>query len=279
MLIGAKTPALFCTCNVHKGARGQPLAVQTPLGWALLGPWLSLSVFSNCSVNFVTFDHSLQSQISRLWETDFGNQTSIFDIPTSKEDRIAYGIMNNSVVAGHYQLPLPWKSGLELPIDSHVMAERRLSSLKKRLTLNTVLCNKYVDVMETYINKGYARRIPYNLLVTDNAKWYLPHHPILHPRKPNKVRVVFDCAAQHKGISLNDALYQGPVLTNSLVIVLIRFRENPITLVADIEQMFYQIKVDPIDCDTLRFLWWPSGNLTEPPVTYQMLFVWSYLFT
>ena len=53
--------------------------------------------------------------------------------------------------------------------------------------------------------------------------------------------------------------------------VLIRFRENPIALVADIEQMFYQIKVDPIDGDALRFLWWSSGNLTEPPVTYQML--------
>ena len=151
------------------------------------------------------------------------------------------------------------------------MAERRPSSLKKRLTLNTVLCNKYLDVLETFIGKGYARRVPYNLLVTNNAKWYLPHHPVLHPCKPNKVRVVFDCAAKHKGISLNDALYQGPVLTNSLVGVLIRFRENPIALVADIEQMFHQINVDTIDCDALRFLWWPSGNLTEPPVTYQTL--------
>ena len=173
LLIGANTPELFCKRNVCKGARGQPIAVQTLLGWSLLGPSLSLSAFSHCSVNFVTSDHSLQSQISRLWETDFGNQTSIFDIPTSKEDCIVYDIMNNfvKIVAGHYQLPLPWKSGLELPIDSHVMAERRLSSLKKRLTLNTVLCNKYLDVVETYISKGYARRVPYNHLVTNNAKW------------------------------------------------------------------------------------------------------------
>ena len=135
----------------------------------------------------------------------------------------------------------------------------------------TLLCNKYVDVMETYIREGYARQVPYNLLVTNNAKWYLSHHPVLHPHKPNKVRVVFNCAVKHKGISLNDALYQGPVLTNFLVGVLIRFQENPIALVADIKQMFHQIKVDPIDCDVLRFLWWPSGNLTEPPVTYQML--------
>ena len=273
LIIGAYVPELFCTSNVRKRARGQPIAVQTLLGWSLLGPSLSLSALSNCSVNFVTSDHSLHSQVSRLWDTDFGNQTSIFDILTLKEDRIAYDIMNNSVkiAVGHYQLPLPWKSGLELPTDSHVMAKRRLLSLKKRLTSNTVLCYKYVGVMETYSSKGYSRRVPYNLLVTNNAKWYLPHHPVLHPRKPNKVRVVFDCAEKLKGISINDALYQGPVLINSLVEVLIRFRENPIALVADIEQMFHQIKVDSIDCDALRFLWWPSGNLTEPPVTYQML--------
>ena len=156
---------------------------------------------------------------------------------------------------------------MELPTDNQVMAERRLSSLEKRLTSNAVLCNKYEDVVETYISKGHARRVSYNLLVTNNAKWYMPHHPFLHPCKPNKVRVVFDCAAKHTGISLNDALYQDPVLTKFLVGVLNCFRKNSIALVADIKQMFHEIKVDPINCDALRFLWRPNGNLTEPPVT------------
>ena len=73
LLIDANVPELFRMHNVCKGTRRQPIAVQTPLGWSLLGSSLFLSALSNCSANFVTSDHSLQSQISRLCEADFGN--------------------------------------------------------------------------------------------------------------------------------------------------------------------------------------------------------------
>ena len=53
--------------------------------------------------------------------------------------------------------------------------------------------------------------------------------------------------------------------------VLTRFLENNIALVADIEQMFYQVKVTSGDCDALRFLWWPNGNLTKVPEIYEMV--------
>ena len=266
-------PEVFCMRSVRKGTRGQPTAVEFPLGLSLLGSSLSFSASQNCSVNFVRTDIDLQSEINRLWKTDFGNETSVFDIPTFKEDRVAYNIMVNSVehVAEHYQLPLLWRPDTELPEDSYVMAQKRLNSLKKRPSSSTVLCNRYVDVLETYINKGHARRIPPNQLKGDDKQWYLPHHPVFNPKKPNKVRIVFDCAAKHRGLSLNEALYQGPVLTNSLVGVLIRFRENPIALVSDIEQMFHQIRVHPNDCDALRFLWWTNGNLAETPVPYQII--------
>ena len=35
-------------------------------------------------------------------------------------------------------------------------------------------------------------------------------------------------------------------------------------LMADIESMFYQVKVPEHNTDRLRFLWWPNDNLTEP---------------
>ena len=93
----------------------------------------------------------------------------------------------------------------------------------------------------------------------------------MHPNKPEKVRVVFDCAAEYQGTSLNQQLLQGPDLANPLVGVLIRFREEPIALVADIESMFHQIGVDPKDRDTLRFLWWENGDLREEPREYRMV--------
>ena len=43
-----------------------------------------------------------------------------------------------------------------------------------------------------------------------------------------------------------------------------------IAIVADIEAMFHQVKVEPKDCNALRFLWWDE-NIDKEPEDYQML--------
>ena len=94
---------------------------------------------------------------------------------------------------------------------------------------------------------------------------------MLNPQKPSKLRVLFDCAAKSKGVFLNDALMQVPDLVNSLIGVLIRFRKEQVAITADIESMFHQVRVDPLHCHPLRFLWWPQGDLSAPPEVHQML--------
>ena len=47
--------------------------------------------------------------------------------------------------------------------------------------------------------------------------------------------MVFVCAAKYDGMSLNSQLLQGPDLINSLVGVVIRFRQEQVALAADIE--------------------------------------------
>jgi len=107
--------------------------------------------------------------------------------------------------------------------------------------------------------------------VKDSPVWYLPHHPVFHPQKPGKARVVFDFAATFEGTSLNDQLLQGPYLPNELLGVVIRFQKEPIAMVADVEGMFYQVQVAPNECNALRFLWWPNDDLSKEPLDYQML--------
>ena len=78
-----------------------------------------------------------------------------------------------------------------------------------------------------------------------NRTWYLPHHPVINPKKPDKIRVVFDTTAKNKGQSLNSSLYTGPDLLNSSIGVLLRFRNNNILIVADVEAIFHQVRVKP----------------------------------
>ena len=56
--------------------------------------------------------------------------------------------------------------------------------------------------------------------------------------------------------------YKGPDLTNSLVGLLTRFRQETVALMADMEAMFHQVKVVPEECNALRFLWWQNRDLT-----------------
>ena len=72
---------------------------------------------------------------------------------------------------------------------------------------------------------------------------------------PKKIRVVFDVVVKDKRQSLNSSLCTGPDLLNSVIGVLIRFRKNDIAIVADVEAMFHQVRVKPLDCDSLQFLW------------------------
>ena len=85
--------------------------------------------------------------------------------------------------------------------------------------------------------------------------WYLPQHPVVNPNKPVKVRRVANAAAKFKGQSLNSNLITGPDLLKNLVGILLRFRENPVAILSDIEGMFMQIATRHEDQSALRFLW------------------------
>jgi len=112
------------------------------------------------------------------------------------------------------------------------MAEARLQHLKKLPELKV----KYSRVMEEYLNKGYAKELSNEEAATkSDITWYLPHHPVLNPNKPGKVRVVFDAAAKFAGVSLNDMLLEGPSAINDLTGVLLRFRQHEFAFTADIE--------------------------------------------
>ncbi|XP_072021571.1 uncharacterized protein [Amphiura filiformis] len=120
------------------------------------------------------------------------------------------------------------------------------------------------------INKEYAQKVPEEEEIGESGRtWYIPHHGVYHPRK-NKLRVVYDCAVNYMGHSLNKELLQGPDLTSSLVGVMLRFRQECIAVTADIESMFHQVQVPESDRNLLRFLWWPEGEVDKPLQTYRM---------
>ena len=270
LLIGNDVPEVLEPQEVIRCEGYGPYAVRTALGWTINGP-LNKRGSTTINANFIQTE-DLSRQFRDYCNLDFNDSTYDPNPSMSRNDIRALDIMKNSVkhVSGHYELSLPWKDNIPSLKSNKLQAENRLQLLKKRLSKQPDLHAKYNGFIKDLLNKNYAKKVSDEDLTRADA-WYLPHHPVFHPKKPGKVRVVFDCSAKYNGRSLNEELLQGPDLTNSLVGVLTRFREEKIAIMSDIEAMFYQVRVNPEDRNYLRFLWWPNGDLEEQPVDYQML--------
>ena len=282
LLIGQDVPAALTPIEVRTGAPGTPYAVKTLLGWTLNGPLGLAAEQQKASVNFVHADACLEQQVRQFWELEGGHLISD-EKAMSVNDKKAVECWDESLklADGHYELAIPFKVRPVVLPNNRSVAERRLNLLKRKLVADRKKYESYQRSIEEMIDKGYAVKVPDDELQrSDGAVWYLPHHGVTSEHKPDKLRVVFDCAARFKNVSLNEHILQGPDLTNKLVGVLMRFRQDSIALMADIESMFHQVHVTPRDRDVLRFLWWPGGDFGQEPEEYRMtvhLFggVWS----
>ena len=157
------------------------------------------------------------------------------EVGTSQEDERFLQILEEGakLVNGHYEIPLPFRRvDIQLP-NNKVQAEKRLASLKKKMARNNKFKDDYIEFVKELTSKGYAKES--SKVAELGHCWYLPHHGVYHPNKSGKIRVAFDLSAEHHGVSINKEMLPGPDLTNQIVGVFLRFREEPIAVTGDIE--------------------------------------------
>lgn len=66
-------------------------------------------------------------------------------------------------------------------------------------------------MIDDYVAKGFARTLKGSELKgTFRRNWYLPHHGVVNPWKPEKFRVVFDASDRYQGVALNEVLLKVP---------------------------------------------------------------------
>ena len=51
---------------------------------------------------------------------------------------------------------------------------------------------------------------------------------------------------------------------------MIRFHEEPVVIMGDIESMFFQVLVPVYDCSLLRFLWWANHGIMGTVEDFEM---------
>lgn len=238
-------PSLFSPCTKHFIVKESPVLCSADRGQTPND--LSLVTVS---------DDTLAPNLFETTPED--NERSL-----SIEDRAFLKIMDRELKrdrSNNWVVPLPFRSPRSRLPNNRDQALSRLYSLRRTLRKNPELRERFVNFMKELFVRGHAEEAP--PLNLGEECWYLPIFGVHHPQKPNQIRVVFDSSAQHKGVSLNGVLLTGPDMTNNLVGILIRFRQEPVAITADIEQMFYNFIVREDHQNYLRFLWFKNNDIS-----------------
>ena len=198
LLIGQDVPEALEPSEIRTGRGNGPCAATTKIGWTLNGPLGRHGCSDVRDVNFVRADEVLSQQFHHFMNFEFSESVSEAVSTMSRQDKQALNTYKESarLVDGHYQIAIPWKChSPDLP-NYKPLAEHRLNLLQNKFLKDPQLYSRCSACMTDLLDKLYAKKVPENLRDRNNGKvWYFPHHSVVHPQKPEKVRVVFDCAA------------------------------------------------------------------------------------
>lgn len=283
ILIGLDNVKLGLSREHVEGGWSEPIASKTLLGWVVHGPNGPVSreesqhmqhhvlSINQCSCE-TDRDDELHQQIEEFFSLENFGIRALTNSVESKDIQRAIKIMEETTVrkTNRFETGLLWKfDDINLP-NNWSMAMKRLECQDKRMRSNPALMENINNQIKNFITKGYARKLrPEEINVDDPRIWYLPVFHHLDPKKPEKVRLVWDAAAKYQGISLNSMLMTGPDNLVALIDILRRFREKRVAIGGDIEDMYHQVKVIQRDRNSQRFLW-RDGKLDATPDVYVM---------
>ncbi|XP_059053385.1 uncharacterized protein LOC131847753 [Achroia grisella] len=281
VLIGAEDWHLSINRDVRVGKKNEPVACLTVLGWTLYGASSSKTKLIEF-VNHGTFiepfkDDDLESLIKEQYKIDSLGISKTESVLSMQEQR-AVDILeatSRCLPSGRFEVGMPWRHNIHYVPDSYPQALSRFLSLERRMSHDTDFSKAYCDFITNMITKNYAEECASETyyskgcskILPENIRFYLPHFGIYHPQK-RKLRVVHDAAAKNEGVSLNSLLLPGPDLLQSLLKILFCFREGQFAMMADIKEMFPQVRIREQDRDAFRFLW--RYDKSQPIKEYRM---------
>ncbi|XP_063833858.1 uncharacterized protein LOC135083024 [Ostrinia nubilalis] len=264
LLLGANAFSQILKEGVQKSPDGLLIAQNTSLGWIVSGIVKEYRKSSsigheNPKISVMHAQINEDDALKRFWEIE-EQPHSTKNMWTEEEQKCEenFASTTSRTPEGRYIVKLPFretqpgcKGG-----NSRDIAVRKFKSLEKRLSKDSDLKKSYIEVINEYLQLGHMRPVKKNDSEKEEAV-YLPHHAVVRNDKTTtKVRVVFNASSKNSfGISLNDTLMVGPKLQADLRHLVLRWREHPIVLVADVVKMYRQVRIAEEDAIFQRIVW------------------------
>ncbi|XP_055622592.1 uncharacterized protein LOC129766151 [Toxorhynchites rutilus septentrionalis] len=256
ILIGLDNLRLCIPLKLREGGLRDPIGAKCRLGWSIYGcvpnsP--NQSAILDLHIGAVSdSDRELNEQLRDYFTLEDIGVVGLREPLESTDEKRARQLLEETT------RPIQW------------IAVRKLESLERRLQREPELKNRVQDMITEYERKGYIHKASLTELtsVEPNRVWYLPLGVVINPKKPAKIRLIWDAAAKVGDVSLNCKLLKGPDLLIPLPKVLSQFRQYPVAVCGDLMEMFHQFKIRHPDCQSQRFL--SRKRPTDPPQVYVM---------
>ncbi|XP_062557279.1 uncharacterized protein LOC134222152 [Armigeres subalbatus] len=264
ILIGSNNAGLTATLSLREGQLGDPLASKTRLGWSIYGYKTDGKKSTNFTLHVcecrreLGSDQDLHDLVNRYFAIESVG-VSADKRPESEEDKRARRILEETTkrISNRFETGLLWRQDhVQFP-NSFPMAMRRLECFERRMEKDPELKASVRQQINEYLERAYIHEVKQEETesVDPGRLWYLPLGAVRNPKKPGKIRLVWDAAAKVGGISLNTMLLKGPDMLTPLASVLCKFRERPVAVCGDLMQMFHQFRIRQQDAHCQRFLY------------------------
>lgn len=244
---------------------GEILAKNTRFGYILCGELkMNQSINSFCSISSpqVSVEQNADVTIQKFWELEEIPQAK----PLSVEEQFCedhFKSTHSRNEEGRFVVRLPLKSDVKDLGNSKCAAVTRLHAMERKCAKNPDYNSQYIQFMDEYQTLNHMKVIPKEeVTVANQNSLYLPHHAVIkESSSTTKLRVVFDGSNKtSSGISLNDKLAVGPTIQDDIIAIMLRYRSYEIVIKGDIEKMYRQVLVSPLDQDYQRIMWRSDQN-------------------
>ncbi|XP_026330484.1 uncharacterized protein LOC113237982 [Hyposmocoma kahamanoa] len=239
-----------------------PRLMSSQFGWIISGPMHANSQTAcstiQCNHSIISNslnDHDVQihQQLTKFWELE--------EVPLKSKLSESEKVCESHFLShtfrlnsGRFSVGLPLKDSVDCRGQSYNLAKKRLLNLEKRFRKQPEVKSQYIEFMREYSDLDHLSEAP---IAKPLNSYFLCHHAVFKDRSEStKTRVVFDGSAPtSSGYSINDILFVGPTIQDSLFSILIRARQYKYLLTGDVEKMYRQILINEEDRDLQLILW------------------------
>lgn len=202
------------------GPKNTPFAQKLPLGWAITGEVClgqrhqpdtigvlktyiakgpRLTILNPCDKQMEVKEETIHRTLDGITNNVFITSTDDDNFGLSQDDCDFLEIMDSKMtkgVEGRCKAPLPFKKERPTFDNNHSQALKRAHILVNSLEKKSKKQQHMIEFMDQIFDSQAAEVAP---PIHPNAeRWYLPLFGVYHPRKPDKIRGVFDSSVEWK---------------------------------------------------------------------------------